>query len=93
MNISGVLVRARPERFPEVIAQLQAMPGTEIHASEIAGGKIVLTIEDGAGYSVEQTMLDVHLIDGISDAALIYQFSDDHLSTPNTAVMTKEITP
>lgn len=77
MNVSGVLVRARPERFPEVMAALTAIDGVEIHATEEAAGRIVVTLEDGPGYSVEDSLLKVHLVEGISDAALVYQYSDD----------------
>jgi len=77
MNVSGVLVRARPERFPEVMAALAAIAGVEIHTTEEAAGRIVVTLEDGPGYSVEDSLLKVHLVEGISDAALVYQYSDD----------------
>ncbi len=77
MNVSGVLVRARPERFPEVMAALGEIPGVEVHATEEARGQIVVTVEDGASWSVEDSLLKVHLLDGISDAALVYQYSDE----------------
>jgi nitrate reductase NapD len=77
MNISGVLVRARPERFAEVLSALNNIAGVEIHRAEETGGSIVVTLEDGIGYSVEDSLLQLHLVDGISDAALVYQYSDD----------------
>ncbi len=77
MNVSGVLVRARPERFPEVMAALGDIPGVEVHATEEAQGRIVVTVEDGSGWSAEESLLKVHLLDGISDAALVYQYSDE----------------
>lgn len=80
MNISGVLVRARPERFPEVLAALQVIEGAQVHQTDISGGRIVLTLEDGQGHTVEASLLKVHLVDGISDAALVYQYSDDPVS-------------
>jgi nitrate reductase NapD len=80
MNISGVLVRARPERFAEVRHALQGIAGAAIHHADEEFGTFVVTLEDGAGYSVEDSMLELHLLDGISDAALVYQYSDDSLS-------------
>ncbi|MDI6748336.1 MAG: chaperone NapD [Rhodocyclaceae bacterium] len=85
MNITGVLVRALPERFPETLTALRNIAGVEIHAAEEDGGRIVLTLEDGTGYSVEDSLLKVHLIDGISDAALVYQYSDENLMKEMTA--------
>jgi nitrate reductase NapD len=90
MNISGVLVRARPERFPEVIRALNEIDGAQIHTSEEDGGRIVLTVEDGPGYSVEESLLKVHLVDGISDAALVYQYSDEQTSATGSTI-TKEL--
>ena len=89
MNITGILVRARPERFPEVMAALRRISGTQIHGAEEQGGRIVLTLEDGPGYSVEDSMLAVHLVDGISDAAMVYHYSDDAMNV-NTAI-SKEV--
>ncbi|MBU1237528.1 MAG: chaperone NapD [Gammaproteobacteria bacterium] len=80
MNISGVLVRARPDRHAEVLAALRGISGTTIHQSEATTGSIVVTLEDGEGYSVEDSLLQLHLVDGIADASLVYQYSDDSLS-------------
>jgi nitrate reductase NapAB chaperone NapD len=84
MNVSGVLVRARPERFPEVISALRDIGGVEIHETREAGGQIVLTVEDGPHWSVEDSLLKVHLVDGISDAALVYQYSDENMGKEMT---------
>ena len=92
MNISGVLVRARPERFPEVMAALQTIGGAQVHQSDESGGRIVLTLEDGPGHSVEESLLKVHLVDGISDAALVYQYSDDPINPNPVSSHSKEIT-
>ncbi|MCK9382244.1 MAG: chaperone NapD [Sulfuritalea sp.] len=80
MNVSGVLLRARPERFPEVMTMLAGIPGVEVHASDRVQGRIIVTVEDGPGHSVEDSLLEVHLMDGISDAALVYQYSDEGLN-------------
>lgn len=80
MNISGVLVRARPDRYAEVLAALAGIAGAAIHQTDADSGSIVVTLEDGAGYSVEHSLLQLHLVDGIADASLVYQYSDDSLS-------------
>lgn len=80
MNVSGVLVRARPERVDGVLAALRGVAGVEIHASERASGAIVVTLEDGDDYEVEQSLHRLSQLDGVADAALIYHYSDDSLS-------------
>lgn len=77
MNVSGVLVRARPERLPGVLAELAGIPGVEVHGVEEGQGRVIVTVEDGTGWSAEESLLKVHLVDGISDAALVYQYSDE----------------
>ena len=80
MNVSCVLLRARPERFPDVMSSLAGIPGVAVHDSDRIQGRIIVTVEDGPGYSVEDSLLKVHLLDGISDAALVYQYSDEGLN-------------
>ena len=77
MNVSGVLVRARPEYLPGVLSALGEIPGVEVHGVEETQGRVVVTVEDGTGWSAEESLLKVHLLEGISDAALVYQYSDE----------------
>jgi len=76
MNISGVIVRARPEHQAVVRDRLLAIPGVELHL-EGGGGRMVLTVEDGAGWSTEESLLKVHQVEGLLSASLVYQFNDD----------------
>lgn len=82
MNISGVIVRARPELREIVRGRLLAIPGVELHA-EGDGGRMVLTVEDGENWSTEDSLLKVHLVEGVVSASLVYQFNDD---IPGTVV-------
>ena len=44
MNISSVILRARPERHPQLLAQLAEVPGLEVHGAS-PDGKLILTLE------------------------------------------------
>ncbi len=45
MNISGIAVSTRPE-WVELVAQtLSAIEGVEVHAADVAMGKLVVTLE------------------------------------------------
>ena len=77
MNISSLVVRARPGATAEVVAHLHEIPGVQLHSSE--GERMVLTVEDGAGWSTEDSLLKVHTVEGIVSATLVYQYSDDAL--------------
>lgn len=45
MNLSGILVVARPERLSTVIPELNALPGVEVHQVDEATGRIVVVQE------------------------------------------------
>ena len=49
MNISSVLVNARPERIDEVRGGLLALDGVEIHAAT-EEGRMIVTIEIGRAH-------------------------------------------
>ncbi|MEW5893511.1 MAG: chaperone NapD [Pseudomonadota bacterium] len=45
MNLSGILVVAKPEWLDTVIAELKALPGLEVHQTEPDTGRIVVVQE------------------------------------------------
>lgn len=76
MNISGVILRARPEKLPGVRNGLAMIAGVEIHADG-DDGRLVLTIEDGEGYAPPDVFLKLHELDGVISASLVYQYCDE----------------
>lgn len=78
MNISSVILRARPEKLPGVRNGLAAIPGVEIHADG-NDGRLVVTIEDGAGDAPPDIFLKLNQLDGVMSASLVYQYCDDDL--------------
>lgn len=78
MDISSVILRARPEKLGGVRKDLLAMPGVEIHADG-DDGRLILTIEDGEGYAPPDVFLKLHQLDGVISASLVYQYCDDGL--------------
>ena len=78
MNISSVILRARPDKLAGVRQSLAAMPGVEIHADG-NDGRLVLTLEDSGGESSAENFVKLHCLDGVIGASLVYQYSDDGL--------------
>lgn len=78
MNISSVILRARPEKLPGVRDSLAMIPGVEIHADG-NDGRLILTIEDGAGDAPPDIFLTLNQLDGVMSASLVYQYCDDDL--------------
>ncbi|HSQ02558.1 MAG TPA: chaperone NapD [Burkholderiales bacterium] len=78
MNISSVVLRTKPEKLQAVRAQLTATPGIDICAA-LDDGCVVLTIEDTVHGSANDAYVHLHDIDGVLNASLVYQYSDDAL--------------
>jgi nitrate reductase NapD len=76
MNISGIVLRTRPEHAEEVRATLAALPGVEVHAAT-GDGRLVLTLEDAGTASAADTFVQLHDIRGVMSVAMIYQYSDE----------------
>ena len=52
MKIASLVLRALPADFPEIKEALARIPGVEIHGSSDESGRIVVTVEDGDGWSL-----------------------------------------
>jgi nitrate reductase NapD len=76
LNISSAIVYALPRRADTVRASLRALPGVEIH-HEGDDGRFIVTIEDGHGAAVADTVMQLHRLEGVLSAAMVYQYSDD----------------
>lgn len=78
MNISSVILRARPDKLDGVRRSLAAMPGVEIHADG-NDGRLVITLEDSGGDTSAESFVKLHYLEGVIGASLVYQYSDDGL--------------
>ena len=77
MSISGVLVRARPERLDAVDESLAGMPGVEIHA-RTPDGRLVVTIEADSDRALGDRLIQIQDVPGVLAASMVYhQFEDD----------------
>jgi nitrate reductase NapD len=79
MNIASLVVRAFPADFAEVIDALKKIPGVELHGSSSEKGSIVITIEDGAGWSVTDSILAVNLAPKVQGLTVAYEYTDEGL--------------
>jgi nitrate reductase NapD len=84
VNISGVLIHARPERVELVRATLEEFPGVEIHAVS-EDGRLVVTVEDDvAGYTAD-TVARFHDVEGVLSASLVYHHCEDEQDLQESA--------
>ena len=80
MNISSVILRARPERQPALLAQLAAVPGLEVHGGNDQG-VLIVTLEDCDCRAAADTYVKLHDFPGVLSVALVYQHSDDEVDS------------
>lgn len=84
MNVCGVLVHAIPNKASAVATALTALPGVEVH--DIAdGGRIVTTVEDVDGVLALDTLGQMHRLDGVVAAALVYHQFESEVSIAGAA--------
>jgi nitrate reductase NapD len=79
MKIASLVVKAKPEHFPELRAALLTIPGVELHAEATDTGRLVVTVEDGEGYSMTDSILAVNLAKHVLSITLAYEYTDEGL--------------
>ena len=75
-NVCGVLVHTRPGNVEEVKRRLAALPGVDVHAAT-EEGRVVVTVEDIPQRLAIETISDIFQTEGVINASLVYQYTDD----------------
>lgn len=76
MNISGVVVKAYPEKIISIEKALATMNGVEVHGNN-EDGRIVITVEQEGANSLSDTLVAIQDVPGVLSAAMIYHQFDD----------------
>lgn len=77
MNISSLLVNARPEAQGELQHQLLALDGVEVHAAS-KDGRLIVTIEAESDRAAADMFTTISQLAGVLSASLVYtQFEPD----------------
>lgn len=71
LQISGAVVTALPDRFDEVRQQLAAHSGIDVHETEAATGRLVITIEAASIEAAQRRFREVQNLDGVAHAELV----------------------
>ena len=75
MNISGVVVYARPEQTSLVQKGLLELEGVEVHGLN-PDGRIVVTVEQDDEQKLADRVLGLNDMPGVLSAAMIYHHSE-----------------
>lgn len=76
MQISGLVVRARPQRLGKLRGRLARIPGVDIHAAT-RDGHLVLTLESPEAGAAADRLLQVSGVEGVLSVSLVYHYCDD----------------
>jgi nitrate reductase NapD len=77
MNISSIIVHAKPTELMSVRGNIEQIPGVEIHAVT-DDGKLVVTIETETDGETASTFDRINVMDGVLSAAMVFhQFESD----------------
>ena len=72
MNLSGIVVAARPEHLGEVVHHLNAMPGIEVYAEDRESGRLVVVQE---AVDIEQEVAGLKKIRELPNVSMALTFS------------------
>lgn len=70
-HISSAVIVALPARREDIRAQLQRMPGVEVHAGD--GSRLVVTIEGPTSGMLGETLSRISLIAGVISANMVFE--------------------
>lgn len=76
MNIAGLIVHSHPHKTAFVKGRLEILPGVEVHAV-IENGRIVITVEEDDGNEMTDIIMQLHNVDGVLSAAMIYHHYEE----------------
>lgn len=81
MKVASLVLRVRPEHIESLGAALQEIPGVELHGASAELGRLIVTVEDGEGYSMTDSLLAVSLERHVLGVTLAYEYTDEGLQT------------
>ncbi len=81
MNLSGILVMAKPESQEQVVAALNALEGVEVHQVDAAGGRIVAVQEAADIHAEIEGVKRIKALPNVIMAEMVYHYlaEDDRI--------------
>ena len=79
MKIVSLVLKYLPEQRLEVQQGVEAVPGASV-AHDQEDGRMIVLIEDGEGYAVSDSIIQVHKVPHIMSVTLAYEYSDEALA-------------
>jgi len=78
MKIVSLVLKYLPEHTRDVQLGVEAVPGASV-AHDQGDGRMLVLIEDGEGYAVSDSIIQVHHVPHVMLVTLAYEYCDDAL--------------
>ncbi len=79
MKIVSLVLRARADDFDSLKQGALAIPGVEYQAQDVERGVVIVTVEDGPGYALADSMVAVGRLPEVQSLTLAYEYTDEGL--------------
>lgn len=76
MKIVSLVLKFLPEHAAAVKVGVEEVPGASV-ALDTGDGRIIALLEDGEGYAVSDSILQVHRVAHVMSVTLSYEYSDE----------------
>ena len=77
MKITSLVLRCVPERIEVLSGRLKAMPGVEVHGSDLDKGTVIATLEDVEGVSFSDALVAVNQLPDVQSMTIAYDYCDE----------------
>lgn len=76
MKIVSLVLKFLPRHAAAIRAGVEAVPGASVaHVTD--DGRMIVVAEDGEGYALSDSILEIHRVPQIMSVTLSYEFSDE----------------
>ncbi|GHT83316.1 hypothetical protein AGMMS49960_14940 [Betaproteobacteria bacterium] len=79
MKIVSLVLKFLPRHAALVRAGVEAVPGASV-AADSGDGRMIVLVEDGEGYAVSDSIIEIHHIGQAMSITLAYEYSDEALA-------------
>lgn len=79
MKVVSLILKYLPGDAAGIAAGVATVPGASV-AHDEGDGRMIVVIEDGEGYAVSDSIIQVHQVPNIQSVTLAYEYSDDALA-------------
>jgi nitrate reductase NapD len=82
MKIASLVLKAAADDIPALTEAVLKVPGAEVHGASREQSRLIVTVEDGPGHSMTDSLLAVSHLPQVLALTLAYEYTDEGLELP-----------